>query len=71
MDNDYGENKDYYTHNDYLRITGEDEYNRTAQEYLNNKKYFPGKYIIKLLLNKVQIIRREKRMNKHPRRIAF
>lgn len=44
--NDYDENKQFYKHNNVLKISSEWEYNKVKEIYLKQKRYYPGKYAI-------------------------
>jgi hypothetical protein len=46
MTNDYEENKEFYEHNNVLKISSEKEYNNVQKIYIKSKNYYLGKYTI-------------------------
>jgi hypothetical protein len=50
--NDSWENQSYFDRNNSLHITSRADYEKIVREYLNKKRYFPGKYV-RYVLGKV------------------
>jgi hypothetical protein len=49
-DNDLAENRAFRDHQDHLPITSEADYDRVTAYYENQRGYFPGKYLYRLLM---------------------
>ena len=58
-DNDYRENKEYFTHNNRLPISSAAEYRRLAEEHLLSRRYRYGQYTFGLLIASARILAKQ------------